>query len=416
MRYGLSLVMKSTTEKDHHYDFIIVGAGIVGLSTAYKLTLSFPEARIIVLEKEQHVAAHQTGKNSGVIHSGIYYKPGSYKAKNCIDGRHQLVKFCQENDVAIDVCGKVIVATQEEELERLDAIYQRGLENEIEGIAKIDVKELAELEPHVKGISAIKVPCAGIVDFSGVCEKLKKLIEAKNGKVLFGEEVRGIKQNADGITVSTLKNSFKASYLINCAGLHCDRIAKLAGIESPIQIVPFKGEYYELEHDAEYLVKNLVYPLPHKDFPFLGVHFTRMALGGIECGPNAVPAFKREGYDKLSFDLRDTLEMMNFPGFWKLSAKHWRMGLDEYHRSFSKKAFVRGLQKLIPSVREEHLKPAPAGVRAMALLRNGEILDDFHFEITDRQIHVLNAPSPAATAGLAIGDEIVQKAISSFKL
>ena len=372
MRYGLSLVMKSTTEKDHHYDYIIVGAGIVGLSTAYKLTLSFPEARIIVLEKEQHVAAHQTGKNSGVIHSGIYYKPGSYKAKNCIDGRHQLVKFCEENDVAIDVCGKVIVATQEEELERLDAIYQRGLENEIEGIAKIDVKELAELEPHVKGISAIKVPCAGIVDFSGVCEKLKKLIEAKNGKVLFGEEVRGIKQNADGITVSTLKNSFKASYLINCAGLHCDRIAKLAGIESPIQIVPFKGEYYELEHDAEYLVKNLVYPLPHKDFPFLG--------------------------------------------FWKLSAKHWRMGLDEYHRSFSKKAFVRGLQKLIPSVREEHLKPAPAGVRAMALLRNGEILDDFHFEITDRQIHVLNAPSPAATAGLAIGDEIVQKVISSFKL
>jgi len=396
-------------QKENKYDFTIVGAGIVGLSTAYKLTLKYPKARVLVLEKEKHVAAHQTGKNSGVIHSGIYYKPGSYKAKNCIDGRHQLVEFCQQNKVAIDVCGKVIVATKEEELGRLDAIYERGLENEIEGIAKIDVQQLAELEPYVKGIAAIHVPCAGIVDFAGVCEKLKELIEANKGNVLFGEEVKGIVQTKDFITITTPKAIFQSSFLINCAGLHCDRIARLAGIDSPIKIVPFKGEYYDLKPEAEYLVKNLVYPLPHVDFPFLGVHFTRMAKGGIECGPNAVPAFKREGYNKLSFNMRDTLEMMKFSGFWKLSAKHWRMGLDEYHRSFSKKAFVKGLQNLIPSVQEEHLKPAPAGVRAMALLKNGEILDDFHFEITDRQIHVLNAPSPAATAGLAIGDEIVNK-------
>jgi L-2-hydroxyglutarate oxidase len=398
------------------YDFTIVGAGIVGLSTAYKLTLSFPDADILVLEKEDKVAAHQTGKNSGVIHSGIYYKPGSYKAKNCINGRHQLVEFCKENGVSIDVCGKVIVATEEEELERFEAIYKRGIENEIEGIGKINSLELKELEPHVNGITAIHVPCAGIVDYAGMCEKLSEMIKGKKGEILFGEEVNSIKTEKDDIKVNTKSNSFQTKYLINCAGLYCDTVAKSAGIKPPIQIVPFKGEYYELKPEAEYLVKNLIYPLPHKDFPFLGVHFTRMALGGIECGPNAVPVFKKEGYKKLSFDMEEALEMMNFSGFWKLSFKHWRMGLDEYHRSLSKKAFVKGLQKLIPSVREEHLKVAPSGVRAMALKPNGEILDDFYFEVAERQIHVLNAPSPAATAGLAIGDEIVKKVKESFRL
>lgn len=396
------------------YDFTIVGAGIVGLSTAYKLSLVLPDAKILVLEKENKVAAHQTGKNSGVIHSGIYYKPGSYKAKNCINGRHQLVDFCNENGVNIDICGKVIVATEESELLRLDTIYRRGLENEIEGLEKIGPDELADIEPYAQGVGAIKVPCAGIVDYSGMCVELHNKISQNGGDVIFGEQVFNIKTEKDCLTVNTNKNSFNTGYVINCAGLYCDHVAKSAGVKSPIQIVPFKGEYYELMPEAEYLVNHLIYPLPHEDFPFLGVHFTRMANGGIECGPNAVPVFKREGYDKLSFDMSEALEMMNFSGFWKLSIKHWRMGVDEYHRSLSKKAFVKGLQKLIPSVRSEHLKVAPSGVRAMALKENGEILDDFHFEIADRQIHVLNAPSPAATAGLAIADEIVNKVKYSF--
>jgi len=398
------------------FDFTIVGAGIIGLSTAYKLSLAYQDAKILVLEKEGKVASHQTGKNSGVIHSGIYYQPGSYKAKNCINGRHQLVEFCEQNDVAIDICGKVIVATSEHELDRLDAIYKRGLENKIEGIAKIDAQDLNEIEPHVKGVAAIKVPCTGIVDYVGMCQKLQTKIEENGGKIIFGQEVTNIKTEKDFLTVTTKKNSFTSKYLVNCAGLYCDRVAKSAGVKSPIQIIPFKGEYYELKPEAEFLVNHLIYPLPHKDFPFLGVHFTRMALGGIECGPNAVPVFKREGYKKLSFDMEEALEIINFPGFWKLSFKHWRMGLDEYHRSLSKKAFVKGLQKLIPSVEEKHLTVAPSGVRAMALKPNGEILDDFYFEIGDRQIHVLNAPSPAATAGLAIGDEIILKLIETFDL
>lgn len=398
------------------YDFTIVGAGIVGLSTAYKLSLALPDAKILILEKELKVATHQTGKNSGVIHSGIYYKPGSYKAQNCIDGRHQLVEFCKENNVAIDICGKVIVATEESELERLAAIYERGLENGIEGLTKIDAEELAEMEPYVNGIAAINVPCAGIVDYGGMCRKLQEKIEALGGEIVFNEEVASIKTEKDSLTIKTKKNSFTTNYLVNCAGLYCDTVAKSAGVKSPIQIVPFKGEYYELKPEAEYLVNHLIYPLPHKDFPFLGVHFTRMALGGIECGPNAVPVFKKEGYKKLSFDMDEAVEMVNFPGFWRLSFQHWRMGLDEYHRSLSKNAFVKGLQKLIPSVKKEHLKVAPSGVRAMALKPNGEILDDFYFEIAERQIHVLNAPSPAATAGLAIGDEIVSKLKKSFAL
>ena len=398
------------------YDFTIVGAGIVGLSTAYKLSLSFPDAQILVLEKEGKVAAHQTGKNSGVIHSGIYYKPGSYKAKNCIEGRHQLVEFCKSNDVEIDICGKVIVATEQEELERLEHIFKRGLENGIEGLSKIGVPELKEIEPHVAGIAALHVPCAGIVDYAGMCRKLKEKIEEGNGKVVFNQSVKKITNTGNEIQINTSTDTFRSQFLINCAGLYCDHVAKSAGVDSPIQIVPFKGEYYDIKPEAEYLVKHLIYPLPHKDFPFLGVHFTRMALGGIECGPNAVPSFKREGYGKFSFDAKEAVEMMNFSGFWKLSSKHWRMGLDEYHRSFSKKAFVKGLKKLIPEIKPEHLKVAPSGVRAMALQRNGEILDDFYFETAERQIHVLNAPSPAATAGLAIGDEIVNKVKNSFAI
>ncbi|SMO83078.1 L-2-hydroxyglutarate oxidase [Gracilimonas mengyeensis] len=398
------------------YDFTIVGAGIVGLSTAYKLSLSYPEAQILVLEKEDRVAAHQTGKNSGVIHSGIYYKPGSYKARNCVDGRHQLVDFCKKHDVAVDVCGKVIVATDESELPKLEEIYQRGLQNEIEGIELIDKERLHELEPHVNGVAAIHVPCTGIVDYAGMCRKLMELLEERNGKVQFNSAVTNISNKGDEVHVIAGKKTIRTRFLVNCAGLYSDHVAEYAGVHSPVKIVPFKGEYYELKPEAEYLVKDLIYPLPNPEFPFLGVHFTRMALGGIECGPNAVFAFKREGYSKFAFDLQETTETFNFPGFWRMAKQHWRMGLDEYRRSFSKKAFVKGLQKLIPAVREHHLQVSPSGIRAMALQPNGEILDDFYFEVVDRQIHVLNAPSPAATAGLAIGDEIVNRVNTHFEV
>lgn len=400
------------------HDFTIVGAGIVGLSTAYKLAQAYPDANILVLEKEDEIASHQTGNNSGVIHSGIYYKPNSYRAKNCVDGRHQLVDFCDNHGVAYEICGKVIVATEEDELPRLQKIYETGKINEIEGINKIDRQELTEIEPYAEGIEAIHVPCAGIVDYVGVCEKLRELIEKGNANVQCGAAVRNIRyeREKDTVTVETDRERYQTNYLINCAGLYSDRVAESAGIKNDIQIVPFRGEYFELTPEAQHMVNGLIYPTPNPAFPFLGVHFTKMVYGNVECGPNAVFAFKREGYDKFSFDLQETIETVNFPGFWKLAKKHWRMGVDEYYRSISKKAFVKGLQKLIPSIQASDLKPAPAGVRAMALTPEGEIVDDFKFAATNREIHVLNAPSPAATAGLAIGDEIVSKAGEAFSL
>lgn len=398
------------------YDFIIVGAGIVGLSTAYKLSEAYPDLNILVLEKEDHVAAHQTGHNSGVIHSGIYYKPNSYRAKNCVNGRHQLVDFCEQHEVAYEICGKVIVASKEEDIPRLENIYETGQINQIEGIEMIGPERLAEIEPHAAGVQAIHVPCSGIVDYVGVCEKQKELIEAKGNKVKFNQGVENIHHQNGTVVATTQKERFEASWLINCAGLYSDHVAESAGVKPDVQIVPFRGEYYELKAEAEHLVNGLIYPMPNPAFPFLGVHFTKMVLGGVECGPNAVFAFKREGYNKLSFNLNETIETVNFPGFWKLAKKHWRMGLDEYYRSFSKKAFVKGLQKLIPAISESDLQPSPSGVRAMALKPNGEILDDFRFVATANEIHVLNAPSPAATAGLAIGDEILKRAEENFEL
>lgn len=398
------------------YDFIIVGAGIVGLSTAYKLSLAYPQYDILVLEKENRVAAHQTGRNSGVAHSGIYYQPGSFRAKNCVDGRHQLERFCAEHDIAYDRCGKVIVATKEEDIPRLHGIYERGLQNEIEGIEMIGPERLAEIEPYACGVQAIHVPCTGIVDFVGVCETLKDLIEKSGGSVKFEQEVQNVLHENGGVMVQTNRGEFRSQYLINCAGLYCDHVAESAGVKPSIQIVPFRGEYYALKPEAEHMVNGLIYPMPNPEFPFLGVHFTRMVLGGVECGPNAVFAFKREGYSKYSFDLEDTIETVNFPGFWKLAAQHWRMGLDEMYRSMSKRAFVKGLQTLVPAVKEEHLVESPAGVRAMALTPEGEIVDDFSFVTTANEIHVLNAPSPAATAGLAIGDEIVKRTREHFDI
>jgi L-2-hydroxyglutarate oxidase len=399
-----------------NYDFIIVGAGIVGLSTAYKLSLAFPDISILVLEKEDRVAAHQTGNNSGVIHSGIYYKPNSYRAKNCVEGRHQLVDFCDQHNVDYEICGKVIVATEEDDLSRLDNIFETGQINGIEGIKKIGPDELAEIEPYANGIKAIHVPCSGIVDYVGVCKQLRKLIEAKGNTVACNQEVKKIDNSSSDLTITTQTDIFNGQYLINCAGLYSDHVAESAGVQPDIQIVPFRGEYFELKPEARHFVNGLVYPMPNPAFPFLGVHFTKMVSGTVECGPNAVFAFKREGYDKLSFDLNETIETLNFPGFWNLAKKHWRMGLDEWYRSFSKRAFVKGLQDLVPAIQPHHLRDSPSGVRAMALKPNGDIVDDFIFEATEQEIHVLNAPSPAATAGLAIGDEIVKKARENFNL
>ena len=398
------------------FDFIVAGAGIVGLSTAYKLSLSYPDASILVLEKEKEVAAHQTGHNSGVIHSGIYYKPGSYKARNCVDGRHQLVAFCRENEIKMDICGKVIVATSEEEIPGLTAIFNRGLQNEIEGLNLIDSRDLKELEPHATGLRAIHVPCSGIVDFRGVCDVLAQKTEERGNQVRFNRMINGVHRSNGSLTVNTTGGKYHCRYFINCAGLHSDRVARSAGVLTDIKIVPFRGEYFKLAANADHLVRGLIYPIPNPDFPFLGVHFTRMVLGGVECGPNAVFAFKREGYTKMAFNFADTIETVNFPGFWKLAGRHWKMGLDEMYRSVSKNGFLKNLQKLIPSVQLSDLKPAPAGVRAMALDPDGQIVDDFFFETTENEIHVLNAPSPAATAGLSIGDEIVQKAKEAFSL
>jgi (S)-2-hydroxyglutarate dehydrogenase len=391
------------------YNYIIIGAGIVGLSTAYKLSLSNPNASITVLEKEDEVAAHQTGRNSGVIHSGIYYTPGSYKAKNCIDGRHQLVDFCKEYGIDHNICGKVIVATHEGEVEKLNQIYKRGLQNNIEGIAMIGKDKLKDIEPYVNGVQAIHVPCAGIVDFKGVCLMLEQLLKEKGHTIRFGQQVQNIVRTNGTTSVQTKTDHFKTNFVINCAGLFSDRVAKSAGISSPVKIVPFRGEYFKLSDEAESKVNGLIYPLPNPEFPFLGVHFTRMAKGGVECGPNAVFAFKREGYSKLSFNLKDTIETTDFPGFWRMAGEHWKMGLKEMYRSLSKDAFLKELQKLIPSINREDLNKCPSGVRAMALQNNGEILDDFYFEKSTNALHVLNAPSPAATAGLSIGDQIVEK-------
>ena len=398
------------------FDITVIGAGIVGLSTAYQLQNLFPNIRICVIDKENGVAAHQTGNNSGVIHSGLYYKPGSYKAKNSVEGRRMLVKFCQEHDVIHDVCGKLVVAPDKSEFERLEEIYQRGIANGIEDMRMVDRDEMREIEPYVAGEKAIFVGCTGIVDFKGVCTTLERLITEHGNEVKLGHELISITTTADHTVLSTKKGEIKTKYFINCAGLQCDLIAKMAGVDPKIQIVPFRGEYYELNKDSEFLVNNLIYPMPNPAFPFLGVHFTRMALGGIECGPNAVFAFKREGYSKLSVSFRDTIETLMFPGFWKMAKQHWRMGMDEYRRSFSKAAFVKGLQSLVPEVREEHLHEAPSGVRAMALKPNGEILDDFHIIPTKGQVHVLNAPSPAATSSLSLGLEIARVAEKTFGL
>lgn len=390
------------------YDFSIVGGGIIGLSTGMALAKCYPNAKILVLEKENSWAMHQTGHNSGVIHSGIYYKPGSFKAKFAREGSQSMIAFCKKYGIEHDICGKVIVATKAEELPLLDQLYQRGIENQLT-IEKTSASELKEIEPHVNGLAAIKVPMAGIVNYTEVCKTFISLIEKNNGHLYLNTKVENIIENKDDITIETNQGSFKTRFLINCAGLHSDRVAKLAGLKTDMRIIPFRGEYFKLKTEKRYLVKNLVYPVPNPNFPFLGVHFTRMIGGHIEAGPNAILSLKREGYLKTDFNLKDIVEVINYGGFWRLASKYWKEGLDEMHRSLSKAAFVRSLQQLIPEIQAEDLEPATAGVRAQALRADGSLVDDFHIINGKNSIHICNAPSPAATASIEIGRAIVEK-------
>ncbi|KMY52747.1 hydroxyglutarate oxidase [Bacillus sp. FJAT-27231] len=390
------------------YDFAIVGGGIVGLSTAKALYERYPNAKVLLVEKEAELAAHQTGHNSGVIHSGIYYKPGSYKARFARQGSKSMTEFCKQYDIEHDICGKVIVATKDEELPLLDNLYKRGLENQLD-VTKIGKEELKEIEPHVNGKAAIKVAAAGIVNYKQVTEKFGEIVQEKGADIRLNTKVENIHESSDGITIETNKGSFKARFLINCAGLHSDRVTKLAGYKTDVKIIPFRGEYYKLIPKKRHLVKNLIYPVPNPKFPFLGVHFTRMIGGEVDAGPNAVLSFKREGYKLSDFNLKDFAEVMGYPGFWKLASKFMGEGLEEMARSISKAKFVASLQELIPEIQSEDLVPGPAGVRAQAVKTDGGFVDDFHMINGENSIHVCNAPSPAATASIEIGKEIVSQ-------
>jgi L-2-hydroxyglutarate oxidase LhgO len=400
------------------FDIVVIGGGIVGLASAYKIVLNQPHIRVAVLEKEDKLAAHQTGHNSGVIHSGLYYKPGSAKAKTCAKGRNELIAFAEEHKIPYEICGKIIVATDEKELDGLEKIFRNGRENGIEGLEKIGPDDIKEIEPFSTGIAGLRVPCTGIIDFVKVAEKLGQLIESRGvgNKVLTSHGVAGFDKHDFYTKVVTNQRTFDTRYIINCAGLQCDRIAKMDGLKPDMRIVPFRGDYYELTEEAKSKVKALIYPVPNPDFPFLGVHFTRMLDGSVECGPNAVFSFKREGYSKTDFSLTDSWESLFFRGTWKLFFRNWRYGLGEYTRAFSKKLFLRQLQRLIPSLGADDIKPGTAGVRAQAVGTNGEPIDDFVIERRENSIHVLNAPSPAATASLAIGDYINEIATEHFKL
>jgi len=390
------------------YDFAIVGGGIVGLSTAMALGNRYPDAKILVLEKESRWAFHQTGNNSGVIHSGIYYKPGSFKAKFCRDGCQSMMAFCQEHDIPHEVCGKVIIATEEKELPLLENLYQRGLQNGIQ-VARLTAEEVREIEPHVSCLAGVRVFSTGIADYKQVCQKYAELVRSQGGDLRLNTRVDRIVETSTGQVLETNNGSFETRFVINCAGLQSDRIAKLGGVDPQAKIVPFRGEYYELTPEKRYLVKGLIYPVPNPDFPFLGVHFTRMIDGSVHAGPNAVLSLKREGYKKTDFDLRDFAEVMTYPGFWKLAAKHADEGIQEIIRSFSKAAFVRSLQRLIPDVQAEDVVPTHAGVRAQALMNDGKLVDDFLIIKSQNAVHVCNAPSPAATSSIEIGKAIVEQ-------
>ena len=396
------------------FDISIIGGGIVGLSTAYKLQSKYPNLKIAVIEKENSLAYHQTGRNSGVIHSGLYYKPGSFRAKNCVDGRKQLVKFAIENNIKHEVCGKIVLAKNSEEAKRLDQLKSNGIKNGLVGLKILNKDELNQIEPYAGGVAALHVPESGIIDYKQTTEKFAEKILSinKKSKIIFSCEV----YNFNDTSLFTSKGKIFSKSNIFCSGLFSDRLAKKDNLNADMKIVGFRGDYFKLKPKAKNKVKHLIYPVPNPEFPFLGVHLTRMTNGEIECGPNAVYTFKREGYNKFSFSIRDTIESLFFIGTIKLFINHWKFGLNEYKRSFSKRLFLRDLQKLVPSLELDDIEEAKSGVRAMALGKDGEVIDDFKIVKSKRNIHVLNAPSPAATACLSIADSIVDIAGRELRL
>ncbi|MBM3941990.1 MAG: L-2-hydroxyglutarate oxidase [SAR202 cluster bacterium] len=398
------------------YDLIIIGGGIIGLSTAMQLKRRAPRWRVAVVEKEAELARHQTGHNSGVIHSGIYYRPGSHKANFCAGGARLLTRFCDENEIEYQRCGKTIVATSQDEIPRLQTLYERGVANGVEGLEMIGPERLKEVEPHAFGVQALWSPNTGIIDYVQVAKAYASRFEQSGGEIFTNAPVQRIARTSAGLEVETPGGALQAKHLINCAGLYADRVAQMLGEKTDVQIIPFRGEYYTLKPESQHLVKGLIYPVPDPRFPFLGVHFTRHLNGPVEAGPNAVMALKREGYRKRDVDLGESWETITYSGFWRMSRKHWKTGLGEMHRSYSKGVFVHDLQKLVPEIREKDLGTGGAGVRAQAVARNGALLDDFSIIEGRDAIHVLNAPSPGATSSLAIGDHIVSLAAKNFGL
>lgn len=385
-----------------------MGGGIVGLATAWQLMQRYPDARICLLEKEPQVALHQSGRNSGVLHSGIYYKPGSLKATTCSSGKLAMQEFCAAEQIRYELCGKIIVAVSPDELGRLEAIQARGTQNGIQ-CQIIDQKQMREIEPHATGVGAIHVPEAGIVDYPAVCARLSEKLSMAGHQVAFHQQVVAIEPHTQHVEVRTRSETFHTGFLVTCGGLYSDHLARMAGLIPPAQIVPFRGEYFELQAERRELCRNLIYPVPDPSFPFLGVHFTRMVSGDVECGPNAVFALAREGYSWGNVRLGELAEALRYRGFLKLAARHWRMGLGEIHRSLSKSAFVKALQRLIPEIQARDLRPCRAGVRAQALAPDGTMIDDFLWVSQGRMVHVCNAPSPAATASLEIGRQITER-------
>ncbi len=394
-------------------DLIIIGGGIVGLATAYRFLERYPGKRVTVLEKEPKIGRHQTGRNAGVLHSGIYYRPGSLKAENCRAGKKAMEEFCTREGIKFILCGKIIVATEESELPRMDLLLERGPQNGVV-CKRITPEEIRELEPHAAGIAGIHIPESGVVDYGEVAQRFADIVTQQGSSVITSARVTGIRRDTARAVVETVAGEFAAQQVVNCAGLYSDRVARLSGAKPSAMIIPFRGEFYALREEAHHLVRMLIYPVPDPKYPFLGVHFTRRINGLVECGPNAVLAFAREGYRNTTINLRDMAEVLAFPGFWRLATRYWKIGADELWRSFSKPAFVRALQRLVPAIESKMLDWAPAGVRAQAVGRDGLMLDDFLIEETDRVVNVENAPSPAATASLNVGKLIVDRLAPRF--